>query len=119
MQNLVQFGINSCLAGPVEAVPVFSKAGNLSTEAETMSERRRKRVFITRLFLPLSGCQPGPVECGSRNLSPEMLELAFGVGAFKSKGDFFSLVPWWFLTSVNFVLDHLTVDPTITLNNAT
>ena len=54
-------------AGPVDAIPGFSGTGDVSTVAELNSEKRQKRAVIKRRFVPLSGLQSGPIECGSRD----------------------------------------------------
>ena len=57
--------------------PCFSEAGYVSTEAEVKHMRRRKHAVITRRLVPLSGQEPGPVDCGSHDRSRVMLEQAF------------------------------------------
>ena len=89
--NSVKFGAWLCLVlanwrpfvtfrsfpGAAGDVTGFSRAGDVSTEAEVRHKRRQKHAVITRRFVPLSGQQPGPVEIGSRERSKETLEQAF------------------------------------------
>ena len=60
--------------------PCFSETGDVSTEAEVRYMRRRKQAVITRLLVPLSGQEPGPVDVGSHERSRVMLEQAFDEG---------------------------------------
>ena len=67
-------------AGPVDAVPCFSGAGDVSTEVEVRHDRRRKRAVITSRSVPLLGHESGPDGFGSRDRSQEVFVQALDVG---------------------------------------
>ena len=68
------FGILTVLA---EAAVVCSGGGDISTEAETRSQSRRRRAIVTRRLMPPCDSAPFSVASGSHERSREILEDAF------------------------------------------
>ena len=73
------FGI---LTVPAEAAVVCSGSGDISTEAETRSQIRRRRAIVTRRLMPLCHSALFSVASGSHERSREVLEEAFVNGVY-------------------------------------
>ena len=65
------------ITGPVEASLVCSGGGEISAEAETRSQTRRRRAAVTRRLVTFAVSGPVPIASDSRERSWELLEKAF------------------------------------------
>ena len=98
---------------------ISSDGDDIPTEAETWSQRRRRRAVVTRPLVPLAGGASVPFVGSSHERSRDLLEEAFDVGMYHIRCAYSwcpNIAPH-FLCFV--IFDHFNNDPVATPIHAT